>query len=151
MDRYYNEPIYKSWFDRNYPDLIIEEALGYSTAKKPQVESNRDFVGTEIIPEAQATSVVSSISQSENNSDIANMALVVWGLLLLFGAVYGFKKRTDSNSKHISLNTDMIRKKNFSSITNSDPMGIIQTRLVKGEITIREYGKLKQKLDKSSK
>jgi len=45
----------------------------------------------------------------------------------------------------------MIRKKNFSSITNSDPMGIIQTRLVKGEITIREYGKLKQKLDKSSK
>jgi len=77
LDRYYNEPIYKSWFDRNYPDLIIEEALGYSTAKKPQVESNRDFVGTEIIPEAQATSVVSSISQSENNSDIANMALVV--------------------------------------------------------------------------
>jgi len=151
LDRYYNEPIYKSWFDRNYPDFTIEEAIGYSTAKKLQVESNRDFVGTEIIPEAQATSIVSSISQSENNSNIANMALVVGGLLLLFGAVYGVKKKTDSNFKHISLNTDMIRKKFFSSITNSNPMEIIQTRLAKGEITIREYGKLKQKLYKSSK
>jgi uncharacterized membrane protein len=30
-------------------------------------------------------------------------------------------------------------------------MGIIQTRLAKGEITIKEYEKLKQRLDKSSK
>ena len=27
IDRYYNEPAYKSWFDRNYPNLTIEEAV----------------------------------------------------------------------------------------------------------------------------
>jgi len=151
LDRYYNEPVYQSWFDRNYPDLTIEEAVGYITPNKPQVESIPDFVGTEIIPEAQASSLVSSLSPSENNSEIANLALAVGGLLVLFGAVYGVKKKTDSNSKHISINRDMIRRKIFSPIIDSNPMGIIQTRLAKGEITIKEYGKLKQKLDKNSK
>ena len=28
IDRYYNEPNYKEWFDRNYPDYTIEEAVG---------------------------------------------------------------------------------------------------------------------------
>jgi hypothetical protein len=151
LDRYYNEPVYQSWFDRNYPDLTIEEAIGYPTPKKPQVESIPDFVGTEIIPKAQASSVVSSISQTENNSDITNIALAVGGLLVLFGAVYGIKKKTNNNSKHISLNRDLIRRKIFSPIIDSNPMGIIQTRLAKGEITIKEYEKLKQRLDKSSK
>jgi len=36
----------------------------------------------------------------------------------------------------------------FSPIIDSNPMGIIQARLAKGEITIREYEKLKQKLEK---
>lgn len=30
VDRYYNEPKYASWFDRNYPGLSIESAAGYS-------------------------------------------------------------------------------------------------------------------------
>lgn len=148
LDRYYNEPVYQSWFDRNYPNLTIEEALGYTTSEKPQVESIREFVGTEIIPEAQASSIVASISESENNSDIAHMGLAVGGMVVLFGAVYGIKKKTDINSKHISLNRDTIRRKIFSPIIDSNPMGIIQARLAKGEITIREYEKLKQKLEK---
>jgi hypothetical protein len=148
LDRYYNEPVYQSWFDRNYPNLTIEEAIGYPTPKNPQVESIRDFVGTEIIPEAQASSIVASISESENNSDIAHMGLAIGGMVVLFGAVYGIKKKTDINSKHISLNRDTIRRKIFSPIIDSNPMGIIQARLAKGEITIREYEKLKQKLEK---
>ena len=148
LDRYYNEPVYQSWFDRNYPNLTIEEALGYTTSEKPQVESIREFVGTEIIPEAQASSIVASISESENNSDIAHIGLAIGGMVVLFGAVYGIKKKTDINSKHISLNRDTIRRKIFSPIIDSDPMGIIQARLAKGEITIREYEKLKQKLEK---
>ncbi len=148
LDRYYNEPVYQSWFDRNYPNLSIEEAIGYPTPKNPQVESIHDFVGTEIIPEAQASSIVASISESENNSDIAHMGLAIGGMVVLFGAVYGIKKKTDINSKHISLNRDTIRRKIFSPIIDSNPMGIIQARLAKGEITIREYEKLKQKLEK---
>ncbi len=27
LDRYYNEPAYKEWFDRNYPDYTIEQAI----------------------------------------------------------------------------------------------------------------------------
>jgi len=148
LDRYYNEPVYQSWFDRNYPNLTIEEAIGYPTPKNPQVESIREFVGTEIIPEAQASSIVASIYESENNSDIAHMGLAIGGMVVLFGAVYGIKKKTDINSKHISLNRDTIRRKIFSPIIDSNPMGIIQARLAKGEITIREYEKLKQKLEK---
>ena len=28
LDRYYNEPIYKEWFDETFPDYTIEEAVG---------------------------------------------------------------------------------------------------------------------------
>ena len=37
IDRYYNEPNYKEWFDKNYPDYTIEEAVGFeSKAKLPE-------------------------------------------------------------------------------------------------------------------
>ncbi|HEU03928.1 MAG TPA: hypothetical protein ENH95_02235 [Nitrosopumilus sp.] len=29
LDRYYNEPIYKEWFDKNFPGLTIEKAVGF--------------------------------------------------------------------------------------------------------------------------
>ena len=29
IDRYYSETSYKEWFDRNYPEMTIEEAVGY--------------------------------------------------------------------------------------------------------------------------
>jgi len=34
IDRYYNEPNYKEWFDRNYPDYTIEEAVGLELKSK---------------------------------------------------------------------------------------------------------------------
>jgi hypothetical protein len=151
LDRYYNEPIYQAWFDKNYPNLTIEEAVGYITPTKTEIESSHNIVGSEIIPEAEAISVESSTSVSENNSDFAQVGLAIGGLVVLFGAVYGIKKKVDDNSKHISLNKDLIRRKILSPIIDSNPIGIIQTRLAKGEISIEEYEKLQQKLDKNSK
>ncbi len=34
IDRYYNEPNYKEWFDKNYPDYTIEEAVGLESKSK---------------------------------------------------------------------------------------------------------------------
>lgn len=34
LDRYYNEPEYKDWFDRNYPDYTIEEAVSLEIKSK---------------------------------------------------------------------------------------------------------------------
>ncbi len=151
LDRYYDESAYKSWFDRNYPDLTIEDAVGYPITVNYPPEPAYENFGTEIIPEAQATSIVSTNTNSENNSDIAHMGLAIGGMALLFGAVYGIKRKVDVNSMHISLNKDIIRRKIISPIIDSNPIGIIQTRLAKGEISIEEYENLKQKLDKNSK
>jgi hypothetical protein len=147
LDRYYNEPNYKSWFDRNYPGLTIEKAVGYTIPEK--TEKTEDIIKTEFIPKAEASSIVSAPKNQEDNSDLAHMGLAIGGLAILFGAVYGIKKKVDTNSKHISINKDIIRKKFLSPIIDSNPLGIIQTRLAKGEITMEEYDKLKEKLEKS--
>jgi len=34
IERYYNEPNYKEWFDKNYPDYTIEEAVGLESKTK---------------------------------------------------------------------------------------------------------------------
>lgn len=148
LDRYYNEPIYQAWFDKNYPQLTIEEAVGYVIPTKSEIETFQNMEGPKIIPEAEALSTLPLPPNSEN-SDIAQVVLALGGLAILFGAVYGIKKKVDVNSKHISLNKDIIRRKILSPIINSNPIGIIQTRLAKGEISIEEYEKLKQKLDKN--
>ncbi len=151
LDRYYNEPEYKSWFDRNYPSLTIENAVGYNSPTTVKTEPNSNILGTEIIPQAQATSIVSGNTPSENNSEAAQLGLAIGGLAILFGAVYGIKRKVDSNSKHISINKDMIRRKIISPIIDSNPLGIIETRLAKGEISIEEFEKLRQKLENSSR
>ena len=151
LDRYYNEPNYQAWFDKNYPNLTIEEAVGFITPTKTEIESSLNVVGTEIIQEAEAVSVGTSTIVSENNGDIAQLVLAVGGLIVLFGAVFGIKKKVDTNFKHISLNRDIIRRKIISPIIDSNPIRIIQTRLAKGEISIEEYEKLKLKLDRNSK
>jgi hypothetical protein len=150
LDRYYNEPDYKSWFDRNYPDLSIEKAVGYDIQVKPETMKTPDIIKTEFLPKAEASSIVSASEERGDNSDLAHMGLAIGGLAILFGAVYGIKRKVDTNSKHISINKDIIRKKIFSPIVDSNPIGIIQTRLAKGEITIDEYDKLKERLEKSN-
>jgi hypothetical protein len=145
IDRYYNEKSYKSWFDRNYPELTIEEAVGYTdniTETKLMVQ---ELISKEIIPEAQASSIVQPIQQN-SNPEMAQMVLAIAGLGILFGAVYGVKRKVDDNSKLISINRETIRKKIIQSIIGSNPKEILKIRLAKGEITLEEYEKIKSKL-----
>ncbi|MDH3191953.1 MAG: hypothetical protein OEM18_04635 [Nitrosopumilus sp.] len=148
LDRYYNEPEYKSWFDRNYPDLTIEDAVGYEKSEKELKTSIGQFMENEILPEADATSISEPKKQSENNSETAQMVLAVGGLGILIGAVYGIKKKVDDNSRQISINKDIIRKKIINPLFRSSPSNILQTRLAKGEISLEEYEMLERKISK---
>ena len=146
IDRYYNEPFYKSWFDRNYPELTIEEAAGCIDDIVETKSVVQEIINKEIIPEAQASSIVQHTPQLNNNSEIAQIALAIAGLGILFGAVYGIKRQVDNNSKRISINRETIRKKIIQPIIGSNPKDILQARLAKGNITLEEYEKIKSKL-----
>ena len=54
LDRYYNEPAYKSWFDSNYPGMTIEDAVGYVEPESKQ--DLKEIIPYEIIPDAEAIS-----------------------------------------------------------------------------------------------
>ncbi|MBA4718479.1 MAG: SHOCT domain-containing protein [Nitrosopumilus sp.] len=146
IDRYYTEVAYKSWFDRNYPNLTIEEAVGHTDNIVKIKSTVQEIMDNEIIPEAQASSIVEPTPQLNNNSDIAQISLAVAGLGILFGAVYGIKRKVDDNSNLISINRETIKKKLIQPIIGSNPKDILQTRLAKGEITLEEYEKIKSKL-----
>ena len=147
VDRYYNEPKYASWFDRNYPGLTIESAVGYTVELDEPQSTVEKIINNEIIPEAQASTIVEPIQKQNDNSDIAQMTLAIAGLGILFGAVFGVKKKVDNNSKQISINRETIRKKIIHPIIGSNPKEILQTRLAKGEISLEEYEKLILKLN----
>ena len=146
IDRYYTESSYQSWFDRNYPGMTIEQAIGQTD--NTEIESSvQSLIKSEIIPEVEASSIAEPIREEKNNSEIAQISLAVAGLGILFGAVYGIKRKVDDNSKQISLNRETIRKKFIRPIIGSKPKEILQTRLAKGEITLEEYEKLDAKLN----
>ena len=147
IERYYSEPAYKSWFDRNYPGHTIEEAVGYTDNVDNSKLTVKEIIDNKIIPEAQALSIVQPTQKTTNNSDIAQISLSVAALGILFGAVYGVKRQVDSNSKQISLNKYTIRKRILNPILGLNPKEILQTRLAKGEITLEEYERLKTKLN----
>ena len=147
IDRYYNEASYKSWFDRNYPELTIEQAVGYTDNVNEIKSTVQEIIDKEILPEAQASSLVEPVPQSNNNPEIAQFVLAILGLGILFGAVYGVKRQVDNNSRQISINRDTLRKKFIQPIIGVNPKDILQTRLVKGEISIEEYEKIKSKID----
>ncbi|QUC65670.1 SHOCT domain-containing protein [Nitrosopumilus sp. K4] len=148
VDRYYNEPEYKSWFDRNYPDYTIEEAVGYDMQEKELETAVEELINKEIIPKAEASSIVKPSSKADDNSDTAQIILAIGGLGILFGAVYGVKKKVDDNSKQISINKDTIRKRIINPLMGNNPYDILQTRLAKGEITLEEFDMLERKLNK---
>lgn len=147
VERYYSEPAYKSWFDRNYPGHTIEETVGYNDDNSDIELIVPEIIDNEIIPEAQASSIAQPTQNTTNNSDIAQISLSVAALGILFGAVYGVKRQVDSNSKQISFNKYTIRKKILNPILGLNPKEILQTRLAKGEITLEEYEKLETKLN----
>ncbi len=153
LDRYYNEPSYKDWFDRNYPDLTIEEAVGISTnfIITETIEKNiENIIPEEIIPDAEAISVVidSLNSDSVDSREAALFGLALGGLAVLFTAVYGIKQRVDSNSENISQNRESIKKKMFGALLGKDPIDVIKNRLARGEITVEEYDHLKKALQR---
>jgi hypothetical protein len=146
IERYYSEPTYKSWFDRNYPDITIEEAVGITNDITEIKSTVQEIMDKEIIPEAQASSIAEPIQNKPDNSDIAQISLAIAGLGILFGAVYGVKRQVDSNSRQILLNKDTIRKKIIKPIIGSSPLEILQVRLAKGELSLEEFEKLESKL-----
>ncbi len=146
VERYYSETTYKSWFDRNYPGLTIEEAVGYTDNIEEIKSTVQEIIDNDIIPEAQASSIVEPAQKITNNSDIAQMSLAIAALGILFGAVYGVKRQVDNNSRQISINKDVIRKKIIHPIMGSSPLDILQIRLAKGEISLEEFEDLEKKL-----
>ncbi|WP_428326945.1 hypothetical protein [Nitrosopumilus sp.] len=141
LDRYYNEPTYKSWFDRNYPGITIEEAVGINN-EDSMIDS---ILKKELIQEADATLVHQEPIET-NNSEMAHMALAIGGLGILFGAVYGVKRKVNDNTRQISINKETIKNKIIKPITRTNPLEILQIRLAKGEITIEEFETLEKKL-----
>jgi hypothetical protein len=150
VDRYYNEKSYKSWFDRNYPQLTIEQAVGITdeiTEDLTEVKTIvQKIITKEIIPKAEALSVQNTL-QPTNNAEIAQILVAITALGVLFGTVYGVKRNVDNNSRQISINRDTIRRRIIQPLIGSNPKEIIQTRLAKGDITLEEYEKIKSKLD----
>jgi len=152
LDRYYNEPGYKDWFDRNYPDFTIEEAVGITTKFEitETIEKNiENIIPEEIIPDAEAISVVIDPLNSDgaDSREAALFGLALGGLAVLFTAVYGIKKRVDTNSENISQNSESIKKRMFGSLFGKDPIDVVKNRLANGKITIEEYSRLKKVLE----
>jgi hypothetical protein len=147
VERYYSEPHYKSWFDRNYPGQTIEETVGYGNSIDDVKSTVREIMDAEIIQEAQASSIIDPSEAITEDFDIAQISLAVAALGILFGTVYVVKRQADSNTRQIQLNRNVIRKKILNPILGSSPKEIIQKRLAKGEITIEEYDRLKLKLN----
>jgi hypothetical protein len=141
LDRYYNEPTYKSWFDRNYPNITIEQAVGIINDDSVI----NSILKKEIMPEADATQV-SQETTRVNNSETAHMILAIGGLGILFGAVYGIKRKVNDNTRQISINKNSIKNKIIKPITRTTPIEILQTRLAKGEISFEEFERLEKKL-----
>ena len=152
LDRYYNEPGYKSWFDTYYTDITIEEAVGYEEPKSMKDEITEiiteEIIPEEVLPDAEAISAptITSTNESEISGETTQMALAIGGLGILLGAVYGVKRKVDSNTEQISKNRDTIKKKLLGGILSNDPSSLIRERLAKGEITIEEYNQLKKTL-----
>jgi len=153
LDRYYNEPIYKDWFDSNYPGLTIEEAIGLESVSSftETIEANlENVIPDEVIPEAKAIQIIDNtfdVDNSENN-EMALLGLTLGGLAILFGAIYGIKRKADTNYENVSKNRESMKKKMFGAFHWNNPKDIIKNRLAYGEITVKEYSALKKALEK---
>jgi len=171
IDRYNNELAYKEWFDSNYPDLTIYEAVGVIPVESTQEDMNNSIITEPPLPTQELSQSIvesSTISPSldTGNAEIGQLLLALGGLGILFGAVYGVKRRVDNNtvqiaenktkiekkvnnnSEQISQNRFWIKKKLMSLKFSDEPVKVIKERLAKGEITVDEYYKLLRALKK---
>jgi len=152
LDRYYNEPTYQDWFDRNYPDLTIEEAVGLESQTNLSIkevikEKIDNVIPVNIFPDVEAATIINEPRSNDNsgNREFALLSLALGGVAILFGATYGIKRIVDINSKNISQNHVSIRKM-FGSLLGYSPTDVIKNRLAHGEISINQYTKLKKAL-----
>jgi len=158
LDRYNNEPVYQEWFDRNFPNQSIYEVIGIES---PQVIEQNPIPTIEneapIISKTEAPPVAVEASTVNNNSELSQMLLALGGLGILFGAVYGVKRKVDNNSvqivknkidiqKQVNKNSDQISQNRFwlkNKLMNfkkrNAPTEVIKDRLAKGEITVDQY------------
>lgn len=150
LDRYYNESTYQDWFDRNYPDLTIEEAVGLESQTnlniKEAIEEKIDSViSVNILPDVEAATIINEplSNVNSNNHEFTLLSLALGGVAVLFGATYGIKRKVDTDSKNISQNRASVRKM-FGSILGYSPMDVIKNRLARGEISINQYTRLKK-------
>ncbi len=153
LDRYYNEPTYREWFDSNYPVLTIEEAVGLESVSSftETIEANlENVIPDEVIPEAEAIQTVDNPfdGNSSETNEIALLGLTLGGLAILFVAIYGIKRKVDTNYENTSKNRESIKKKMMGAIHWNNPEDVIKNRLAHGEITIIEYSALKKVLEK---
>ena len=117
IDRYNNESAYKEWFDTNYPDFTIYEAVGVNSIRINSRRCDDSIIITEppLPTQELSQSIVESSTISPSldtvNAEVGQMLLALGGLGILFGAVYGVKRRVDSNTVQIAENKTKIEKK----------------------------------------
>ncbi len=170
VDRYNNEPAYKKWFDKNFPDQSIYEVVGATMQESNSNDVNSTVIEPTVTTQETSKSMVESSTVRPNidssSAEFGQMLLALGGLGVLFGAVYGVKRRVDSNtvqieenktklekkvvnnSEQISQNRFWLKKKLMSLKPNDEPVVVIKERLAKGEITVEQYYKLLRALKK---
>lgn len=170
VDRYNNEPAYKKWFDKNFPDQSIYEVVGATMQESNSNDVNSTVIEPAVTTQETSKSMVESSTVRPNidssSAEFGQMLLALGGLGVLFGAVYGVKRRVDSNtvqieenktklekkvvnnSEQISQNRFWLKKKLMSLKPNDEPVVVIKERLAKGEITVEQYYKLLRALKK---
>jgi len=168
IDRYNNEPAYKEWFDKNFVGQSIYEVVGVPEPESEIVSTIKDITENDPVTSRQNSSPNSVESSTVNSvtSEVSQMLLALGGLGVLFGAIYGIKRRVDSNYHQLAVNKTALQKKvdsNSDQITQNrfwlksklinrkkcdEPVTVIKERLAKGEISVDEYYKLLRALKK---
>ena len=172
IDRYNNESAYREWFDRNFPEQTIYDVVGISIEEINDTEETNIEETNSTATEIQKTTQESLPTQVESstvspsvdggNNELGQMLLALGGLGVLFGAVYGIKRKVDTNTEQItetktkvnenteqiSQNRFWLKKKIMNLKPGAEPVQVIKDRLAKGEITVDEYYKLLRALKK---
>ncbi len=102
IDRYYNEIKYKQWFDSNFPDYTIEEAVGFvpKSLVPVWVKNISLWFGEGTISEIEFLDAVSFLIKNNILQDDAHSSLEDKGN---FKVVYD----ATSNSKYIKIQNDL--------------------------------------------
>jgi len=144
VDRYYNEESYRKWFDKNYPNFTIEEAVGYVPIETI-IENNNEVLVTPIA-NAVLMSPSVTINDELGENELSQMIFAIAGMGVLLGAVYGIRSKFDGKINVNVKKPNRIMRKLFSPIISQEPLDMIKNRLAKGEINVEEYTDIRNAL-----